>query len=49
MHAAMATPLGWRAFESFCLGELSMAGVVRRAPIRMALSVLGGAVTPYPA
>jgi uncharacterized protein YciI len=23
VHAAMATPLGWRAFESFCQGDLS--------------------------
>jgi hypothetical protein len=48
VHAAMGTPLGWRAFESFCRGELSMANVVRRTPIRMAVSMLGGAV-PHPA
>jgi flavin-dependent dehydrogenase len=46
MHAAMATPLGWRAFEAFCRGELSMAKVVRRPPIRLALSLLGGPAGP---
>ena len=49
VHAAMATPLGWRAFESFCRGELSMANVVRRAPIKMAVTLLGGNLTPSPA
>ena len=48
VHAAMAAPLGWRAFESFCRGELSMADVVRRPPIRFAVKALGGA-TPDPA
>jgi geranylgeranyl reductase family protein len=42
MHAAMATPMGWRAFESFCRGELSMANVVRRPSIRAAINLLGG-------
>lgn len=42
MHAAMATPMGWRAFEAFCRGELSMANVVRRPSIRMAITLLGG-------
>ena len=42
MHAAMATPMGWRAFESFCRGELSMAGVVRRPSVRAAINLLGG-------
>jgi geranylgeranyl reductase family protein len=49
VHAAMATPLGWRAFESFCRGELSMANVVRRTPIKMAVTMLGGSITPSPA
>ena len=40
VHRAMATPLGWRAFESFCRGELSMAAVVKRPPIRAALKLL---------
>ena len=49
MHAAMATPLGWRAFESFCRGELSMANVVRRPSIGALISLFGGrAVTPAP-
>jgi len=42
MHAAMATPLGWRAFVLFCRGELSMARVVRRPSIRAAITLLGG-------
>lgn len=42
MHAAMATPMGWRAFEAFCRGELSMAGVVRRPSVRAAIRLLGG-------
>ncbi len=49
MHAAMATPMGWRAFTSFCRGELSMANVVRRPSIRTALSLLparGSRATP---
>ncbi|GGK98651.1 geranylgeranyl reductase family protein [Mangrovihabitans endophyticus] len=41
VHAAMATPLGWRAFEAFCRGELSMANVLHRPPIRAAISLLG--------
>jgi geranylgeranyl reductase family protein len=42
VHTAMATPLGWRAFESFCRGELSMASVLRRPAIHAAVSLLGG-------
>jgi len=42
MHAAMATPMGWRAFEAFCRGELSMAGIVRRPSVRAAIKLLGG-------
>ncbi|MGX6604303.1 geranylgeranyl reductase family protein [Micromonosporaceae bacterium Da 78-11] len=41
VHAAMATPLGWRAFEAFCRGELSMADVIRRRGIHTALTLLG--------
>jgi len=40
VHAAMATPPGWRAFEAFCRGELSMANVLKRPAIRMAINVL---------
>lgn len=46
MHTAMATPLGWRAFESFCQGNLSMANVVRRPSIRLLLNLLGGRAVP---
>ncbi len=49
VHTAMATPLGWRAFQSFCRGELSMAEVVRRPPIRLAVELLGRGATPAPA
>jgi hypothetical protein len=42
IHAAMATPLGWRAFVHFCRGELAMAEVVRRPSVRAAVSLLGG-------
>ena len=42
VHAAMATPLGWRAFTAFCRGELSMADVVNRPGIHAAVSLFGG-------
>jgi len=42
MHAAMATPLGWRAFTSFCQGELAMARALRRPGVHAAVSLLGG-------
>ncbi|MEV8504280.1 geranylgeranyl reductase family protein [Actinoplanes sp. NPDC051475] len=42
MHTAMRIPLGWRAFEAFCRGELSMAEVLQRKPIGLAVSVIGG-------
>jgi hypothetical protein len=35
----MATPLGWRAFESFCQGNLSMASVIERPGIRALLTL----------
>ncbi len=41
IHAAMATPLGWRAFEKFCRGELSMADVLARPAIRATANLLG--------
>jgi geranylgeranyl reductase family protein len=42
VHAMMATPIGWRAFEAFCRGDLSMANVVRRPAIHALITVLGG-------
>jgi geranylgeranyl reductase family protein len=42
IHGAMATPLGWRAFESFCRGELSMANVLQRPLIHAGVNLLGG-------
>jgi geranylgeranyl reductase family protein len=44
VHAAMATPMGWRAFQGFCRGEFSMASVVRRPGIHAAVGALGGRV-----
>ena len=44
VHAAMATPLGWRAFVAFCRGELSMANVVGRPGIHAAVGLLGGRI-----
>jgi geranylgeranyl reductase family protein len=41
IHAAMATPLGWRAFEQFCRGELAMARVITRPGIHTAVRLLG--------
>ena len=35
-----STPLGWRAFEAFCRGELSMARVLKRRGIHAAVSLL---------
>lgn len=46
MHTAFATPLGWRAFESFCRGDLSMAHVVRRPAVRTAINLFGGSSDP---
>jgi geranylgeranyl reductase family protein len=41
VHASMATPLGWRAFQAFCRGELSMARVLRSRGINGAARLLG--------
>ncbi|GAA2618745.1 geranylgeranyl reductase family protein [Paractinoplanes durhamensis] len=41
VHAAMATPVGWRAFQMFCRGELAMADVVHRPGIAAAVRFLG--------
>jgi flavin-dependent dehydrogenase len=41
VHASMATPLGWRAFQAFSRGELSMARVLRRRGIGGAARLLG--------
>jgi geranylgeranyl reductase family protein len=41
VHASMATPLGWRAFQAFCRGELSMARVLRSRGINEAVRLLG--------
>jgi flavin-dependent dehydrogenase len=40
IHAAMATPPGWRAFEQFCRGELAMARVITRPGIHTAVKLL---------
>jgi flavin-dependent dehydrogenase len=41
VHAAMATPPGWRAFQSFSRGDLSMAQVARHPAVRVAAAFLG--------
>lgn len=41
VHAAMGTPLGWRAFQGFCRDDLSMANVLKRRGIHAAVSLLG--------
>jgi geranylgeranyl reductase family protein len=41
VHASMGTPLGWRAFQAFCRGELSMARVLRSRGIHAAARMLG--------
>ena len=41
VHAAMASPLGWRAFMAFCRGELQMAHTLERPWIRALVGVLG--------
>ncbi len=42
MHTAFATPMGWRAFQSYCQGRLSMATVIRRPSVATAVNLLGG-------
>jgi hypothetical protein len=39
IHTLMGTPLGWRAFAAFCRGNLSMASVIQRPGIRVALAL----------
>ncbi len=41
IHFAMTTPIGWRAFEMFCRGELAMANVINRRGIHAAVKLLG--------
>jgi geranylgeranyl reductase family protein len=41
VHASMGTPIGWRAFQMFCRGDLSMARVLRRPAIHTAVRMLG--------
>jgi len=41
IHAAMATPVGWHAFEMFCRGQLAMAHVINRRGIHAAVRLLG--------
>ncbi len=41
IHAAMATPIGWHAFEMFCRGQLAMANVINRRGIHAAVKLLG--------
>ncbi|MGK5680405.1 geranylgeranyl reductase family protein [Actinoplanes sp. URMC 104] len=39
VHTTMATPIGWRAFESFCRGDLSMARVLQRPAVQALLTL----------
>ncbi|MEV0728422.1 geranylgeranyl reductase family protein [Polymorphospora sp. NPDC050346] len=39
-HRVLATPPGWRVFTRFCRGEPGFDRLVRRAPVRAALSML---------
>jgi geranylgeranyl reductase family protein len=41
MHAALATPLGWRAFARFCRGDASFESMLRWAPLRAVVAGLG--------
>jgi geranylgeranyl reductase family protein len=40
VHAALATPRGWRAFQEFCRGEMTFPSVVARPAVRASLSLL---------
>jgi hypothetical protein len=40
-HAALASPLGWRAFQAFCRGELAFDTVASRRLVRAGLRLLG--------
>jgi geranylgeranyl reductase family protein len=40
LHAALATPLGWRMFIRFCRGDASFATTVERLPVRLGLAAL---------
>jgi geranylgeranyl reductase family protein len=42
-HAAVATPLGWRAFVGFARGELTFAKILGYRPVRAALALAAGA------
>ncbi|GIE98291.1 geranylgeranyl reductase family protein [Paractinoplanes rishiriensis] len=48
IQTAVATPPGWRAFASFCRGELSIARAVGRPGIRHAVTLLGGSAARVP-
>jgi flavin-dependent dehydrogenase len=42
IHFAFGTPPGWRAFQAFCRGELSMTRVVHHPSLRAAITLFGG-------
>jgi geranylgeranyl reductase family protein len=42
IHFAFGTPLGWRAFQAFCRGDLSMTRAVNHPSVRAALKLFGG-------
>ena len=39
LHAAVATPPGWRAFTRFCLGRCDFGQLVEELPVRAALAL----------
>lgn len=40
-HLALASPPGWREFRSVLVGRSSLAGLLRRLPVRAALAAIG--------
>ena len=42
IHFAFGTPLGWRAFQAFCRGELPMTRVVNHPGLRPVIALFGG-------
>jgi geranylgeranyl reductase family protein len=42
IHFAFGTPLGWRAFQAFCRGDLPMSRVVDHPSLRAAITLFGG-------
>jgi geranylgeranyl reductase family protein len=41
VHAALATPAGWRVFSKFCRGELTLPALTDRPLLGLAISAMG--------